>query len=184
MRGPMVVCASCIVCVVLAACSYSMLVGDRRFEMDEEVEALAYYRELFSQALEQVEPLERPLAGNVLVVIPSRSRVERISRAGWDNSSDSRIPDIVAETWTIDLAGFVAQLERRNIFAEVRVIVREDPAGRQPHEFLIWHEFPVGRLQPLVHIAAPGGSHTTHIEIRGEIAFRLWKIENFVRASR
>ena len=67
MRRQVVICAFCIVCVVLAACAPDILVGDRQFRLSEGEEALDYYRELSSQALERVEPLERPLAGDVLV---------------------------------------------------------------------------------------------------------------------
>ena len=183
MRGQVVTCVFCVACVVLAACGQTMLVGDRQFEMDEKEEALAHFRDLYTQVLERIEPLERPLAEEVLVVFPSRSRIERFSRAGWDKSSDHRIPDIVTKTWEIDLAGFVAQLERRNIFSAVRVVTNVHPADRRPHEFLIWHEFLVGNPPPLVHLAAPGDNHTTQVQIRGDIAFRLWKIESFVKTS-
>ena len=197
MRRQVVTCASCIVCVVLAACTPAILVGDRQFEVSEGAEAVAYFRELSSQALERVEPLERPLAGDVLVVNPSRSDVERFvwatnPQADRDNSTDKLIAGYLTEAWTVDLAEFVAQLERRNIFAEVRIIVREDPAGRQPHEFVIWHELPVGGQSPFVRIAAPGDSHTTPIFIRQYDTedpvdlrrFWLSEIENFVTAPR
>jgi hypothetical protein len=161
--------------------------GNRLFEEDEGQEALAYQQWRFSEALEHVTPLKRPLAGNVLVVIPPYAHLERTAEA-----PNERLAVVAAEAWKVNRNEFVAQLERRKIFSELRVVIDVHPADRRPHEYLIWNEFLAEEWDPLVHMAAPGDDHMTQIEVPLNDSadsiygwtFRFDEIEKFVTAPR
>jgi len=153
-------------------------VGRRRFYDPQR--ALTYEATVIDEALAKVEPLSAPVAGGLVVVVPTRDHVLRLLRLFNPRAEEVQLESLADHTLAIALM-FVRALERRNAFAKVRTVRAEVPVGVDvPRDtYLIWFEYSATGTAH-VHIAAAGEAKTTQLETRvgrGDQGWRSREVE-------
>ncbi len=114
-----------VACVALAACQKRYKVGDRVFDTRDE--AFQHQAFLLEQELNIIEPLDKPLAKSVTLIIPSAEDIGAQLLATNPNVTQDDLDFLAKRQYNI-FAIVERQIARSNRFERVESVIQDDDA--------------------------------------------------------